>query len=55
MAEIQRDMFPPNMTQRIQTPIRRNTAVSNISTSKERPWGNIIYPEPQQKSGTNNG
>lgn len=47
MAVIQRDYFPVNVTQRIQTPLRRNV-VGNIMVSRDRPWGGILYPEPQQ-------
>jgi hypothetical protein len=48
MTEIQRDMFPPNMMHRIQTPITGRNVVGNLSVSRERPWGAILYPEPQQ-------
>lgn len=47
MAEIQRDIFPPNIMQRIQTPVRRNV-VGNLAVSRNRPWGAILYPEAQQ-------
>jgi hypothetical protein len=48
MAVIQRDMFPPHIMQRIQTPIQGRAVVGNLSVSRERPWGGILYPEPQQ-------
>lgn len=51
MAEIQRDMFPPNMMQRIQTPVSGRTVVGSLSVSRVRPWGAILYPEPQQAAG----
>lgn len=53
MAVIQRDMFPPNIMQRIQTPVRRNV-IGSLQVSRERPWGMILYPEPQQ-SGSPQG
>jgi len=52
MAEIQRDMFPPNIMQRIQTPITGRTVVGNLQVSRERPFGGILYPEPQQSPTT---
>lgn len=48
MAEIQRDMFPPNIMQRIQTPVRGRAVVGNLQVSRSRPWGGILYPEAQQ-------
>lgn len=45
--EIKRDYFPPNITQRMQTPIARNV-VGSLQVSRDRPWGGILYPEAQQ-------
>lgn len=55
MAEINRDMFPPSMMRRIQTPVARGAAVSSLSVSRDRPWGNILTPVPQQPNGQANG
>lgn len=48
MAEIKRDVFPTHVLQRIQTPIQRKNAVSNLAVSRDRPWGGILSPVPSQ-------
>lgn len=45
MAEIKRDIFPPNILQRMQTPVQRKRAMSDLRITRDRPFGNIIYPE----------
>jgi len=52
MAEITRDMFPPNMMHRIQTPITGRAVVGDLFVTRERPWGGMLYPEPQQSPTT---
>lgn len=51
MAEIQRDVFPPHIMQRIQTPVPRGAMISSIAVSRDRPWGGILYPVAQQSDG----
>jgi len=48
MAEIKRDIFPPNVLRRIQTPVQRKNAVSNLAVSRQRPWGGILTPVSSQ-------
>jgi hypothetical protein len=47
MAEINRDIFPPHILRRIQTPVQRRNCVSNLCVSRERPWGGMLYPTSQ--------
>lgn len=51
--EITRDQFPPNITQRMQTPITGRNVVGNLQVTRDRPWGGILYPEPQQSDVPN--
>lgn len=55
MAEITRDVFPPNILQRMNTPIPGRNVVGNIMVSRDRPWGGIVYPEPQQSDTPRRG
>jgi hypothetical protein len=55
MAEIKRQIypdFPTNGIGRIQTPISRKNAIGNLTTSRDRPWGGILYPVAQQPDGS---
>lgn len=47
MAEIKRDIFPTHVLQRIQTPVARRRAISDLQTTRDRPSGNIVYPKSQ--------
>lgn len=48
MAENRRDIFPPHIFQRMLTPVDRSRCVSNLQVTRDRPWGNILYPVSQQ-------
>lgn len=48
MAEINREIFPPHILHRIQTPIQRKNAISNLAVSRDRPWGGILTPVASQ-------
>lgn len=55
MAVITRDIFPPNITQRIQTPITGRDVVGNLSVSRDRPWGGMLYPVSQPSGEAEKG
>jgi hypothetical protein len=44
MMELGRDIFPAHVLQRMQTPIQRKNAISNLAVSRQRPWGGILQP-----------
>jgi len=54
MAEIVRDIFPTHVLRRMTTPISRKNAVSNMAVSRNRPYGGILQPVPQQPNETRN-
>jgi hypothetical protein len=54
VAEIKRDIFPTHILRRIQTPVQRKHAVSNMAVSRQRPNGLILQPQSSQPTTTRN-